>query len=137
MKNNLLKLYYMIKTIIIGITKFYDADISPKKVRLGERYKTKVKFKGRVRNGFFDNYVKHLDSKWDTWNWDNNTLKDSAHTTAGELHGDVDIESEYEWSTENWPKGKFKIYVRLYDHITPGEIGRVRLLEKVHYLEVM
>ena len=113
------------------------SNITPKSVKQGEKYATKVQFKGRLKNGFFDNLVRHLDSKWKTWNWDKGTLINSGHTTPGELHGDVDIEREYTWPTNKWPKGKYKIFVRVYDHLTPGEIGRVNLIENIHDFEVL
>ncbi|MBN2236731.1 MAG: toll/interleukin-1 receptor domain-containing protein [Bacteroidales bacterium] len=114
----------------------YDSEISPSVVRQGESYTTKVKFKGIVENGFFDIFVKHQDSDWKKWNWDNSTLKNLVPTNGGELHGEVEVEKKYTWSTEYWPVGKYKIYTRLYDHLIIGARGRFYLAEKVHNFEV-
>ena len=130
-------LEYLNTIKIIIVEPIFESEIKPSTVKQGEIYSTRVKFRGNVINGFFDNYVKHLESTWDTWNWDKETLKNTGHTAAGELHGIVDIERNYDWPTTNWPKGKYKIYVRLYDHLVPGKIGRIRVIEQVHDFEII
>jgi len=122
---------------IIVVEPQFESAIIPSIAKQGENYRTRVKFIGKVLNGFFDNYVKHVESNWDTWNWDKKTLNNTGHSASGELHGNVDTEREYEWPTTNWPKGKYKIYVRLYDHLVPGEVGRIRLAEQAHDFEVI
>jgi len=124
-----------LESIIIPL--FFSSTIYPKTVVQGDSYTTRVQFKGKVNYAFFDNYVKHLESKWETWNWDKNTLQDSKRTTPGKMRGDVDIKSEYTWATENWPIGKYKIYVRVYDHFVPGEIKRIKLIENEYDFEVL
>lgn len=127
----------LLNYIMENYTTEFKSSITPKTVKKGEHYTTKVYFKGKVKNGFFDNYVKHLESPWDRWNWDPGTLKRINRKAAGELHGIIAVKNEYTWSTVDWPKGKFNIYVRLYDHLVPGEIGRVRVAEEVHEFEVI
>jgi uncharacterized protein YneF (UPF0154 family) len=114
----------------------FIARITPSSVDQGAEYTTKIEFDGKVQNGFFDNYVKHEDSDWNTWNWDRQTLKNSGHTTAGELHGNILIQHAYTFSTKDWPKGKYKIYVRLYDHLVPGEFSRIKIAEEVRDFQV-
>lgn len=115
----------------------FESSLSPEKVIKGERYITCVKFKGVVKNGFFDNLVRHQSSSWKTWNWDMETLPNSKPTTAGLLKGKVDIEKEYSHSTKNWPKGKFTVYVRLYDHPVEGEAGRHVVAEEIKEIEII
>ncbi len=79
----------------------FTSMIFPSRVEQGTSYTTKVHFVGTVKNGFFDNYVNHRESGWKTWNWDNNTLKNLKRTYPGEIHGDVNIKSEYTWSMVN------------------------------------
>jgi hypothetical protein len=134
-RNCYLELIERLKELFIDIK--FDAHILPEKVKQGESYTTKVYFKGRVRNAFFDNFVEHIESGFHQWNWDRNTLKNLRGTSPGELHGDVEIKRTYKWSTTNWPIGKYKIYTRLYDHMVPGEKGRIILVEKVHHFEVL
>ncbi len=124
---------YLLESIIENI--FYSR-ITPKRIKQGDEYKTLVQFNGYLRNGFFDNYIQHLESKWTTWNWDKSTLNNIDHTSPGKLHGKVNIKSTFKWSTENWPIGNYRIYVRVYDHIIPGQIGRKMIAEKVHDFEV-
>jgi len=111
--------------------------ISPKKVKQGDPYTTKVHFIGKLKNGFFDNYVVHLDSNWRKWNWDPNTLKNAHASTPGELHGKVDRKSQYIYSTSGWPIGKYKILTRVYEHPNPGETTRYIIVEDQHDFEVV
>lgn len=113
------------------------SEITPRRVRQGETYTTRVQFRGSVSNGFFDNYVEHRGSNFRTWNWDKETIKNPGKTTPGELNGDVDVDREYSHDTKNWPKGKYKIHVRLYSHRTPGQPGRFVVEEEVHDFEVV
>lgn len=113
------------------------SSISPKKVKQGGDYTTKVHFIGNVRNAFFDNYVTHLDSGWQTWNWDPKTLKNGRASTSGQLHGRVDKKSQYTYSTSGWPIGKYKIYTRVYEHPVPGERTRYVIIEDRHNFEVI
>ncbi len=109
----------------------FTSMILPSRVEQGDSYTTKVHFVGTVKNGFFDNYVKHTQSDWKAWNWDKNTLKNLKRTFPGEIHGDVNIKSEYTWTTKDWP-----IHVRLYDHPIPGEKRRIVIAEEIHEFEV-
>lgn len=112
------------------------SSISPKKVRQGDKYTTKVHFIGNVKNAFFDNHVEHLESDFRRWNWDPNTLKDGGNSSPGELHGKVNIECEYSHITTNWPIGKYRINTRVYEHPIPGETGRFVIIENRHNLEI-
>lgn len=128
----------LIKFVKNSVVKFeFESSVSPKKVKQGEPYSTKVKFKGRLNYGFFDNYVKHLEKKWDTWNWDKSTLDNTGPSAPGKLSGKIIKESKYKWSTKNWPKGKYKIYVGIYDHLTPGIPGRVLVAQQEHNFEII
>jgi hypothetical protein len=106
-------------------------------VKQGDHYTTTVHFKGKVKNAFFTNYVLHVDSHWSIWHWDTSTLRDHKASTAGELHGNIDIRSPYECRTNDWPIGKYKIHTRVYEHPVPGELRRFILFEKVHNFEVI
>ena len=112
--------------------------IVPARVPVGGQYTTRVAFKGVVRDGFFDNYVVHLGSSFRRWNWDPNTMPGirPANTAPGTLNGHVDVESEYTYATDGWPPGRYRIHVRLYSHLTPGEVGRVVIAENTHDFEV-
>jgi len=116
---------------------FLKSHISPKKVKQGENYTTKVHFIGKVKNAFFDNYVKHLGSTWIKWNWDTSTLKNARANSPGELHGMVDTKSKYTYSTSGWPIGKYKISTRVYEHPIPGKATRYIVIEKQHDFEVV
>jgi len=113
------------------------SSISPKKVKQGDPYTTKVHFIGNVKNAFFDNYVIHLDSNLRKWNWDPNTLKDAHASTPGELHGEVNRKSKYIYSTSGWPIGKYKIYTRVYEHPIPGKTTRYIIAEDQHNFKVI
>jgi len=115
----------------------FNASISPIRVVKGNDYTTHVKFKGIVKNGFFDNFVRHQDSDWKTWNWDKKSILNTKPTTGGELHGEVNVESEYTWSTIDWPKGKHTIYVRIYDHPVENEKGRYVVAEEIKEIEII
>jgi len=114
----------------------FEAEINPVSLKRGQSYTTKVRFKGVVQNGFFDNRVIHQDSEFNTWNWDPVTLPDHADTAPGILNGSVDIERTYSHSTSNWPPGDYLIHVRLYTHVTPGERGRQPVSESTHKLHL-
>jgi len=119
-----------------------SSTISPRSVVQGERYSTTVSFQGSVLNGFFDNYVVHLDSKFTTWNWDPETIppesgqSSPSNNVAGTLNGSLDITKTYSHSTVGWPVGRYKILVRLYSHLVPGRPGRSVVAENEHHFEV-
>jgi hypothetical protein len=120
--------------------KLFQSRISPPNVQAGSAYTTSVEFKGLVRHGFFDNRVIHLGSDFNKWNPDPGTLPRrpglrSSHT-PGLLDGIVEVRREYSHSTRGWPKGRYKIYVRLYSHIEPGRKGRQKIAENEHELVV-
>lgn len=111
--------------------------IEPKIVREGDTYTTYVHFIGDVKNGFFDNYVKHMKSDFYRWNYDKNTILKTGPTDPGTIHGFSDIESSYTWDTKGWPKGKYRIHVRIYDHLEPGTKGRKIISQQIHDFEVI
>lgn len=115
----------------------FKSSISPKKVKQGDPYTTKVHFIGKAKNAFLTNYVLHVNSNWSIWHWDASTLKDSAASTPGELHGQINKKSQYVSNTTGWPIGKYKIHTRVYEHPVPGELRRFILFEKVHNFEVI
>ncbi|MEE4256367.1 MAG: toll/interleukin-1 receptor domain-containing protein [Bacteroidales bacterium] len=114
-----------------------SSTITPLKIQAGEMYTTKVHFKGVLKHGFFDNYVKHIGSTFSRWNVDRETLPRGSKTDPGILNGSVDISKEYSHSTKDWPKGKYKIHVRIYDHPTPGVAGRIIVDQNVHEIEII
>jgi hypothetical protein len=113
------------------------SSITPTRIKEGEIYTTHVDFKGNLKNGFFDNYVKHSVLAFYRWNVDQETLPKGGATDPGTLHGSIDINKNYSHSTKGWPKGKYKIYVRIYDHPTPGHTGRVKVDENIHEIEII
>jgi len=115
----------------------FISSITPRQVRQGDDYTTKVHFIGKVKHAFFDNYVKHISSGWYTWNWDPSTLTNGAPTTPGKLQAAIDKTSEYSNSTAGWPIGKYEIYTRVYEHPKPGETRRYILFENKHNLKVI
>jgi hypothetical protein len=114
----------------------FQSAISPSRVVSGDAYTTEVTYRGTVQNGFFDNRVVHQTSDFRKWNWDPETLPSSSSGAPGTLNGVVDITKAYSHSTRNWPIGKYKIYVRLYSHPTPGVPGRIMVAEEEHDFEV-
>jgi len=114
----------------------FDSEIHPVIIRQGETYTTKVRFSGTIKNGFFDNYIEHLNLPFRKWNWDSKTLPKSGHTDPGLLNGTVDITTEYRHSTKKWPVGKYLIHVRLYEHKEPGKRGRKIVTQNIHEIEV-
>lgn len=124
-------------------TRFLSSTLSPVSVNVGDSYTTTVTFRGSVVNGFFDNHVVHLGSDFRTWNWDPETIpaelgrKAPSHLAAGTLNGNIDISKSYTHSTRGWPRGPYKIFVRLYSHPVPGEPGRSLVAENEHDFEVL
>lgn len=121
-------------------SRILQSTISPQRVRSGDLYTTTVLFKGTVLNGFFDNIVVHLDSSFRCWNWDPETLRKRSgmrrSRVPGELNGAVDVTRSYTHDTTKWPRGKYRIYVRLYSHLKEGEKARQVVAENEHNLEV-
>lgn len=133
---NFRKCYKELILHLEAIMPFFKSSISPKKLKQGDLYTTKVHFKGTVKNAFFDNEVQHLDSNWKIWNWDPRTLRNGRPTTPGELHGQVDQKSQYTHETSGWPIGKYRIYTRVYEHPIPGKASRYIISENKHNFEV-
>ena len=118
----------------------FTSAITPSRAKSGEFYTTKVTFKGKIQNGFFDNQFLHQESRFKGWQWDQNTLISSNRyhidKTPGELNGFFDYTWQYENSTKNWPIGKYKIKVYLFSHIRPGRKGRLPLAIDEHEFEI-
>jgi hypothetical protein len=118
----------------------FESSLEPTRVKRGHSYTTTVRFRGTVRNGFFDNRVQHLESKFRTWNVDPETFKTTPAThssvTPGLLNGAVDVVHSYTHSTRDWPTGIYQILVRLYSHVVPGARGRQVVAENEHPFEV-
>ena len=117
------------------------SEITPGRVRAGKPYTTHVSFRGTVRHGFFDNLVVEQASGRTRWNWDPVTLPRvrgvPSSRTPGTLNGSVDVNRSYSHSTAGWSPGTYKVYVRLYSHLEPGERGRQIIEENEHSLEVL
>jgi hypothetical protein len=118
-------------------SQYFKSHLSTNVIRQGEAYTTFVEFKGFLNNGFFDNYVQHLSSDFYRWNVDRETLPRGKNTDPGTLSGAVEIKKSYVNSTSDWPKGKYRIDVRLYDHLKAGETGRPLIAEESHSVEVI
>jgi hypothetical protein len=121
--------------------KVLSASIAPTRVAAGSDYTTTVTYRGRAEHGFFDNRVVHLESAFKRWNPDPGTFPRtgsqlSSSKRPGKLNGPVDLTTSYRHSTRNWPLGRYKIYVRLYSHLVPGEVGRVMIAQDECDLEV-
>jgi len=123
---------------IVGTStiRLFQSRITPQLLRAGARYTTVAEFKGDVRHGFFDNRVVHLDSDFRRWNPDPETFKRRpgmiSGVTPGILNGNVDVRREYSHDTAGWPTGRYKIYVRLYSHLEPGQKGRQLVAQNEH-----
>lgn len=113
------------------------AEITPNRLAQGDNYTTTVQFKGIVKNGFFDNLIRHQGSTWKKWNWDKDTLQNSSPTTGGLLNGYIDINKSYCHSTQGWPLGKHTIYVRIYNHPVVGEKTRYVVSEVIKEIEII
>ncbi len=123
----------------VASLRLLQSEISPQKVRLGDAYTTTVSFRGKVTNGFFDNFVANQGTGRGIWNWDRETLPDSGSRSPGILNGDVDVTRTYSWQTspsDGWERGLYKVHVRLYSHLAPGVPDRVIVAETEHELEV-
>lgn len=120
-----------------NMIKEFKATIHPTTLQKGDEYTTNLIFKGTLKNGFLDNYITHIGTGWSTYQWDRTTLKDGKPTTAGELHGQVEINKTFTHSTADWPYGKYNIYSRVYDHPTPGEPTRMIIAEEHNTLEIL
>lgn len=118
-------------------SQLFKSSLNKKVIRQGEFYTTFVEFKGFLNNGFFDNYVQHLSSDFYRWNVDKETLPRARNTDPGTLSGSVEIKKSYVNSTIDWPKGKYRIDVRLYDHLKAGETNRPLIAEESHFVEVV
>lgn len=114
----------------------FSSTLAPTRVPAGTAYTTSVAFRGNVVNGFFDNRVLHQESDFGTWNWDPETLSSGRGGTPGKLNGPLDIKKTYSHSTDDWPRGHYKIFVRLYSHPVPGERARLIVAENEHDFEV-
>jgi hypothetical protein len=115
---------------------YFKSSINKKKINQGEDYITHVSFKGKLQNGFFDNYVSHLDSNFYRWNVDLETLPKTGNNDPGLLCGNIDISKEYKHNTKDWPVGKYLIHVRLYDHLKPGFPERIIVAEEIHEIVI-
>ncbi len=113
------------------------AEITPNIVDQGDNYTTTVQFKGIVKNGFFDNLIRHQGSTWKKWNWDKETLPNSSPTTGGLLNGYVQINKTYSHSTQGWPLGKHTIYIRIYNHPVVGEKTRYVVSEVIKEIKII
>lgn len=121
--------------------RLFQSSITPSRIRRGDAYTTHVTYRGTILNGFFDNYVEHLESDFYVWNWDPGTLPSHdgdppLAVRSGTLNGSVEISTSYSHVTRKWPPGRYRILVRLYSHPVPGESGRSVVAENVHYIEV-
>ncbi|MCB0811122.1 MAG: toll/interleukin-1 receptor domain-containing protein [Flavobacteriales bacterium] len=123
-----------------GVTQF-ESEILPKRIASGDIYHTKIRFRGSVVNGFFDNRVIHQESNFRRWQPDPHTFirkpNQPSATTPGVLNGFVEDEFEYSHHTQGWPKGVYTIRVCLYSHVTPGKEGRQLIYKNNHQLIIL
>mgnify|MGYP000953604257 CR=1 FL=1 len=115
----------------------FSASISPNKIKLGNSYKTSVKFRGSLKNGFFDNKVVNNASKKVYWHVDKETFPKSGKTVGGILDGKVSIEKSFSHSTAGMEKGTHTIYARVYNHPVIGQEGREVVSEEIIEIEII
>jgi hypothetical protein len=120
-----------------GLVKKFKSKIKPKRIRQGETYETTIEFAGNLTNGFFDNYIEHLESNFRRYNWDTSTLSTLDPTAGGNLHGDIDIRRQFIYKTNDWPLGTYKIHVRVYEHPVVGKRGRYFIAEEIHQVKIV
>lgn len=120
-----------------SLVKYFKSKVTPKKIKQGAVYKTTVIFKGNLINGFFDNYVEHLESSFRLYHWDTTTLNSSNPIKGGNLNGEIDIKRTYEYQIVNWPLGLYKIHVRVYEHPVVGKRGRYFIAEDIHQVQII
>jgi len=112
----------------------FEAEIVDKKeFEVGETVFFKVRFRGNLKNGFFDTMIKapegkHLpDGSDHIWCWDRETLPDSYPNTPGKLHGFVVKASTWGWPIPlEYPTGEYTLYIRVYDHLGVGNRPVIR-----------
>ncbi len=127
----------LVNFIIPSLQQNLTSSIDKTEVNQGELYTTHVHFQGKLHHGFFDNYIEHIGSDFYRWNPDYGTFpKSGTNITPGSLQGEINIKTSYSHSTKDWPKGIYKIYVRVYDHQVPGETTRLLVTENLHELRV-
>jgi predicted ATP-dependent endonuclease of OLD family len=115
----------------------FSATISPLKIELGKNYKTTVKFRGSLKNGFFDNMVENNATKQVYWHVDKETFPKSGNTVGGILHGKVNIQKSFLHSTEGMEKGQYTVYARVYNHLSIGQEGREVVSEQIVEIEII
>lgn len=113
--------------------------IGQKHYRLGETVNVKVDFTGKLESGFYDimlrapNGKRFPDSKKDRWIPDPNTY--SMKTGRGTLCGNIAKISNWSFTLEeDFPMGIYKVYIRVYNHLSKGRRPVIR--EKVETLYV-
>lgn len=134
--------YKLIEYLDTTETKIFNAKITPTTLRRGEVYTTTIRFKGKIKHGFFDNYVVHIGSSFRRWDVDPRSFVkirgQKTNITPGQLNGLINLHGyQYEHDTANLEPGKYKIYVRLYEHFEPGEEGRQKVQEVEKLLTVV
>lgn len=115
----------------------FSASISPNKIKLGNSYKTSVKFRGSLKNGFFDNKVVNNSTKKVYWHVDKETFPKSGKTVGGILDGKVSIQKNFSHSTAGMEKGTHTIYARVYNHPVIGQEGREVVSEEIIEIEII
>jgi len=126
-------------TVIVKDNTRFSATIKPSIVTQGQKFRTFVQFTGSLENGFFDNYIQHLDLEFDDWNWDPSTLKSPGPKAYGTLTGKYrDYTSNWTCDTSKYPPGKYRIYVRVYDDKIKNERKqRIIIKEKIIDIKIV
>ena len=115
----------------------FTASISPLKVKLGENYRTTVKFKGELKNGFFDNKVVNQTTGKTNWHVDKETFPKSSKTNGGILSGNLNVQKSYVCSTKDLEKGQYRVFIQAYNHPVIGLETRELVTEEIVEIEII
>jgi Fe-S cluster assembly ATPase SufC len=115
----------------------FTASISPTKIILGENYKTTVKFKGTLKNGFFDNKIVNQTTSKTNWHVDRETFPKSSKTDGGILSGNLNVQKSYISNTKDLEKGHYKVFVQVYNHPVIGLELREVVTEEIIEIEII
>jgi len=128
-----------IKDLNIQFSEFSAEILNQKHYKIGDTVNVKVDFTGKLTDGFYDVMLRapkgntFPNGQKDKWIPDDNTY--SYDTEKGKLKGNVAKVSQWNFKIEqDFPKGIYKVYIRVYDHLEEGRRPVIR--EKVETIFV-
>lgn len=107
----------------------------------GEIFQTKIRFKGKLVGGFFDNRIeapvgKTFPSGSEIWWCPDPMTAPGPINESGKLVGDGEWKSTWTCKIPNdYPIGKYKVNICVYDHLGPG--NRPVIKEKTITIDVI